>query len=37
MSTPGWCWICEQHREAPMVCSATCMESDYPTADEEKS
>ena len=25
-----WCWVCHNFRETPMVCSATCMEQDYP-------
>lgn len=34
------CFVCEQWREpdrGPKTCSTACMESDYPTADEEQS
>jgi hypothetical protein len=34
------CFVCEQWRDAnrgPQTCSATCMEADYPTAEEEQS
>lgn len=27
---PGYCWVCEQFRAAPMKCGDTCMEQDYP-------